>query len=554
MSRKIVIAGGTAGGASAAAKARRQDENADIIMFERGPYISFANCGLPYFISGDIKERDKLFVQTTDVFKNRFNVESKINCEVISINRLNKEVDVLDLTKGKVFKERYDNLILATGANPIMPPIIGIDAKNVFKLQSIPDMDEIVEYLNTRSPKRALVIGGGFIGLELVEALTKRGLKVTIVELLNQLMPSMDADMASFITKHLREKGVSVHLKDGVKALHGEEFIEKAELYSGARIPTDIVIVSIGVRPNVCLAKDARLHIGNTGAVWVNERQETSDPNIYAVGDMTESTHIVTKKKTWIPLATSATKQGRVAGANAAGGNKLFKGVLGTSIVKVMDIAAARTGLSEKEAKALGLDYYVSYTNSPSHANYYPDASALFIKLVVERGNGRLLGAQVVGEKGVDKRIDVFASALYSGLTVMDLEDLDLAYAPPYSSSRDPVVIAGMAASNILREEIESVTPNEVRKRTTSGKSGPQFLDVRTSEEIDEGYISGMKHVPLDNLRGRLGELDRTRGIIVYCRSGLRSYLAARILSQKGFKDVKNMSGGYIAWIHQGNE
>ncbi len=554
MSRKIVIAGGTAGGASAAAKARRQDENADIIMFERGPYISFANCGLPYFISGDIKERDKLFVQTTDVFKNRFNVESKINCEVISINRLNKEVDVLDLTKGKVFKERYDNLILATGANPIMPPIIGIDAKNVFKLQSIPDMDEIVEYLNTRSPKRALVIGGGFIGLELVEALTKRGLKVTIVELLNQLMPSMDADMASFITKHLREKGVSVHLKDGVKALQGEEFIEKAELYSGARIPTDIVIVSIGVRPNVCLAKDARLHIGNTGAVWVNERQETSDPNIYAVGDMTESTHIVTKKKTWIPLATSATKQGRVAGANAAGGNKLFKGVLGTSIVKVMDIAAARTGLSEKEAKALGLDYYVSYTNSPSHANYYPDASALFIKLVVERGNGRLLGAQVVGEKGVDKRIDVFASALYSGLTVMDLEDLDLAYAPPYSSSRDPVVIAGMAASNILREEIESVTPNEVRKRTTSGKSGPQFLDVRTSEEIDEGYISGMKHVPLDNLRGRLGELDRTRGIIVYCRSGLRSYLAARILSQKGFKDVKNMSGGYIAWIHQGNE
>jgi NADPH-dependent 2,4-dienoyl-CoA reductase/sulfur reductase-like enzyme/rhodanese-related sulfurtransferase len=554
MSRKIVIAGGTAGGASAAAKARRQDENADIIMFERGPYISFANCGLPYFISGDIKERDKLFVQTTDVFKNRFNVESKINCEVISINRLNKEVDVLDLTEGKVFKERYDNLILATGANPIMPPIIGIDAKNVFKLQSIPDMDEIVEYLNTRSPKRALVIGGGFIGLELVEALTKRGLKVTIVELLNQLMPSMDADMASFITKHLREKGVSVHLKDGVKALHGEEFIEKAELYSGARIPTDIVIVSIGVRPNVCLAKDARLHIGNTGAVWVNERQETSDPNIYAVGDMTESTHIVTKKKTWIPLATSATKQGRVAGANAAGGNKLFKGVLGTSIVKVMDIAAARTGLSEKEAKALGLDYYVSYTNSPSHANYYPDASALFIKLVVERGNGRLLGAQVVGEKGVDKRIDVFASALYSGLTVMDLEDLDLAYAPPYSSSRDPVVIAGMAASNILREEIESVTPNEVRKRTTSGKSGPQFLDVRTSEEIDEGYISGMKHVPLDNLRGRLGELDRTRGIIVYCRSGLRSYLAARILSQKGFKDVKNMSGGYIAWIHQGNE
>jgi len=554
MPRKIVIVGGVAGGASAAAKARRQDENADIVMFEKNPYISFANCGLPYFISGDIKKRDTLFVQTVDAFKNRFNIESKINCEVISIDRLNKEVDVRDLTKGKVFKERYDKLILATGANPIIPPIPGIDAKNVFKLQKISDMDEIVEYLNVRSPKSVLIIGGGNIGLELVEAFAKRGLKVTIAELLNQVMPSMDTDMASFITEHLRERGVSVHLKDGVKALRGEEFVQEIELNSGTRIPTDMAIISIGVRPNIYLARDAGLHIGKTGAVWVNERQETSDPNIYAVGDMTETTHIVTKKNVWIPLATSATKQGRVAGANAAGGNKLFKGVLGTSIVKVMDITAARTGLSEKEAKALGIDYYISYTNSPSHANYYPDASALFIKLVVQRGNGRLLGAQVVGEEGVDKRIDVFASALYSGLTVMDLEDLDLAYSPPYSSARDPVVIAGMAASNILREEIDSVTPNEIREGTASGDSGLQFLDVRTSEEVDEGCISGMKHIPLDDLRGRLGELDGNRGIMVYCRSGLRSYLAARILSQKGFRDVKNMSGGYIAWTHQGNE
>jgi len=554
MPRKIVIVGGVAGGASAAAKARRQDENADIVMLERGPYISFANCGLPYFISGDIKERDKLFVQTVDTFKNRFNVESKINCEVISIDRANKEVAVRDLTNRKVFKERYDKLILATGANPIVPPIPGIDAKNIFKLQNISDMDEIMEYLNARSPKSILIIGGGSIGLELVEAFAKRGLKVTIAELLDQVMPSMDTDMASFITEHLRERGVSVHLKDGVKALRGEEFVQEIELNSGARIPTDMAIISIGVRPNIYLARDAGLHIGKTGAVWVNERQETSDHNIYAVGDVTETTHIVTKKKVWIPLATSATKQGRVAGANAAGGNKLFKGVLGTSIVKVMDITAARTGLSEKEAKALGIDYYISYTNSPSHANYYPYASALFIKLVVERGDGMLLGAQVVGEEGVDKRIDVFASALYSGLTVMDLEDLDLAYSPPYSSARDPAVIAGMAASNILREEIESVTPNEVRKGTDSGNSGLQFLDVRTSEEVDEGCISSMKHIPLDDLRGRLGELDRTREIMVYCRSGLRSYLAARILSQKGFRDVKNMSGGYIAWTHQGNE
>lgn len=554
MPRKIVIVGGVAGGASAAAKARRQDENADIVMLERGPYISFANCGLPYFISGDIKERDKLFVQTADVFKNRFHVESKINCKVVSIDRANKEVAVRDLINGKVFKERYDKLILATGANPIMPPIPGIDAKNVFKLQNISDMDEIVEYLNVRSPKSIFIIGGGSIGLELVEAFAKRGLKVTIAEFLSQVMPSMDTDMASFITEHLRERGISVHLKDGVKALRGEEFVQEVELNSGTRIPTDMAIVSIGVRPNIYLARDAGLHIGKTGAVWVNERQETSDPNIYAAGDMTETTHIMTKKKVWIPLATSASKQGRVAGANAAGGNKLFKGVLGTSIVKVMDITAAKTGLSEKEAKVLGIDYYISYTNSPSHANYYPDASALFIKLVVERGNGRLLGAQVVGKEGVDKRIDVFASALYSGLTVMDLEDLDLAYSPPYSSARDPVVIAGMTASNILREEVESVTPNEVRERAASGNSGLQFLDVRTSEEVDEGCISGMKHIPLDALRGRLGELDRTRGIIVYCRSGLRSYLAARILSQKGFSDVKNMSGGYIAWTHQGNE
>lgn len=554
MPRKIVIVGGVAGGASAAAKARRQDENADIVMFEKNPYISFANCGLPYFISGDIRERGRLFVQTVDAFKNRFNIESKINCEVISIDRANKEVAVRDLTNGKVFKERYDKLILATGATPIVPPIPGIDAKNVFKLQNISDMDEIVEYLNARSPKSILIIGGGSIGLELVEAFAKRGLKVTIVELLNQVMPSMDADMASFITEHLKEKGVSVHLKDGVKVLHGEEFVEEAELYSGARIPTDMVIVSVGVRPNTCLTKDAGLHIGKTGAVWVNERQETSDPNIYAVGDMTETTHIVTKKKVWIPLATSAVRQGRVAGANAAGGNKVFKGVLGTSIVKVMDITVARTGLSEKEAKALGLDYYVSYSNSPSHANYYPGASQLFIKLVVAGGNGRLLGAQVMGKEGVDKRIDVFASALYSELTVMDLEDLDLAYSPPYSSARDPAAIAGMAASNILREEVESVTPSEVRERIASGNSGLQFLDVRTSEEVDEGYISGMKHIPLDSLRSRLEELDRTRGIVVYCRYGLRSYLATRILSQRGFRNVKNMSGGYIAWTHQCNE
>ena len=554
MPRKIVIVGGVAGGASAAAKARRQDENADIVMFEKGPYISFANCGLPYFISGDIKEREKLFVQTVDGFKKRFNVEPKVTCEVVSIDRANKEVAVRDLINGKVFKERYDKLILATGATPIVPPIPSIDAKNVFKLQNISDMDEIVEYLNARSPKSVLIIGGGGVGLELVEAFAKRGLKVTIAELLNQVVPSMDIDMASFITEHLKEKGISVHLKDGVKALHGEEFVQEIELNSGTRIPTDMVIVSIGVRPNIYLARDAGLHIGKTGAVWVNERQETSDPNIYAVGDMTESTHIVTKKRAWIPLATSATKQGRVAGANAAGGNKVFKGVLGTSIVRVMNITAARTGLSEKEAKALGTDYYVSYSNSPSHANYYPDASALFIKLVVERGNGRLLGAQVVGEEGVDKRIDVFASALYSGLTVMDLEDLDLAYSPPYSSARDPVVIAGMAASNILREETESVTPNEVRERIASGNSGLQFLDVRTGEEVDEGYISDMKHIPLDDLRGRMDELDRIREIIVYCKSGLRSYLATRILSQRGFRDVKNMSGGYIIWTHQGEE
>lgn len=555
MAKKIAIVGGVAGGASAAAKARRQNEHAEIVMFEKGPYISFASCGLPYFISGDINKRDRLLVQSISSFEKGFQVEAKVNHEVTSVDRLGRRLEVEDLTTGRTFTAPYDKLILATGANAIMPPPVArVTAENIFELQNIPDMDRVVEYLETKSPRRVLIIGGGVIGLELAEAFTKRGIQVAMVELLNQVMPPMDADMAAFITEELREGGVDVHVKDGVKQLHGNKLIEEVELNSGRKLPTDMVMVSAGVRPNINLAQQAGLRIGETGAVWVNERQETSDPDIYAVGDIAEATHVVTGRKVWIPLATTAVKQGRVAGANAAGGYKVFRGVLGTSIVKIMDITAAKTGLAEKEAQSLGLDHYVSYTCSLSHAGYYPRASELCIKLTVDRRNGKLLGAQVVGGQGVDKRIDVFSSAIYSGSTVMDLEDLDLAYSPPYSNARDPVIIAGMAASNILREETESVTPSEVKERIASGNSGLQFLDVRTSEEVDEGCISGMKHIPLDDLRARLEELDRTRGIMVYCRSGLRSYLAARILSQRGFRDVKNMSGGYIAWAHQGNE
>jgi NADPH-dependent 2,4-dienoyl-CoA reductase/sulfur reductase-like enzyme/rhodanese-related sulfurtransferase len=553
MEKKIVVVGGVAGGASAAAKARRQDEFCKIIIFEKGAYISFANCGLPYYISGEIAKRESLLLHTPESFKTRHNIEVKPNHEVLKIIRGKKCIQVKDLASGKEFEEKYDKLILATGALPIIPTLPGIQARNCFSLRSIPDTDNIFQYLAHNSVTQGAIVGGGYIGLEMAEALLARGFKVTVIEKADQLLLPMDKEMSQPIVSHLREKGVALILKDGVKEflLNKQDCVQEIVLDSGRKIPTEIVVSSIGIKPDTLLAKDAALKIGPTGAIEVNECMETSDPDIYAVGDCTESTHLVTGKKVWIALAGPANKQGRVAGANAAGGNKTMKGVLGTAIVKVCDLVAARTGLNEREAQQAGLNYYCSYTHGEDHAGYYPGAQPLTIKLIVEKGTGRLLGAQVTGRGGVDKRIDILSTAIYSRFTISDLENLDLAYAPQFGSARDPVITAGFVAQNILQDEVAALTSKELMEEIEAGKK-VGIIDVRTPREHAESSISGSTLIPIDELRSRLDELpsQKEEELILHCGSGLRSYLAYRVLKAYGFTQVKNLSGGITSWRH----
>lgn len=551
--RKIVVVGGVAGGASAAAKARRQDEFAQIIIFEKGPYISFANCGLPYYISGEITRRENLLLQTPESFKTRYNIDVKPNHEVLKLMRGEKRIVVKDLGSGREFEESYDKLILAPGALPIIPPLPGIKARNIFPLRSIPDMDNIQQYLNSNALTQAVVVGGGYIGLEMAEALLARGLMVMVVERAAQLLPPMDKEMTQPILSHLREKGVEVILKDGVKEflLDKDGMAQEVVLDSGRTVPLQMAILSIGIRPDVQLAREASLKIGATGAIEVNERMETSDPDIYAVGDCVESIHLVTDKKVWIALGGPANKQGRIAGANAAGGHKTMKGVLGTAIVKVCDLVAARTGLNERETHQAGLDYYCSYTHADDHASYYPGAKRLTIKLIVEKKTGRLLGGQVVGGGGVDKRIDILATALHAQLTVEDLENLDLAYAPQFGSARDPVIVAGFVARNILQDEVAAITSQEVFRDKEAGRE-IQVLDVRTPKEYAAAAIPGSILVPIDELRSRLEDLvnQKKQEMVVHCGTGLRSYLACRILQAHGFTKIKNLSGGITTWKH----
>ena len=547
MSRRIVIVGGVAGGASAAAKARRTDESAQIVMFERGPYVSFANCGLPYYVSGKISRRDSLLLQTPERFRERFRIEAKCLHEVLRIDRQKKVVEVRDLASGRLFEEPYDALILAPGAGAIVPPLPGIAARNIFTVKTVPDTDKIRAYLDEKHPRRGVVVGAGFIGIETVEALRERGLEVTLVELLDRVLPPFDKDMAAFVAKHLEEKGIRVILGDGIKAFHGGDVASEVELVSGDRISTDIVILSIGVRPEIKLAREAGLDIGKAGGISVNEKMQTSDPDIYAAGDAVEVVQLVTGKKTRMPLAGPANKQGRVAGANAAGGHLVFPRALGTAIVGSLGITAAKTGLSEEEAKREGLSFYTSYTHSLDHAGYYPGAALLAIKLIVEKDTGRLLGAQVVGEKGVDKRIDVLATALYARLRVEDLEDLDLAYAPQFSSAKDPVVMAGFVAGNISREEMEIITWDQLEQLRQANRH-VQLIDVRTPSEYSRGHIPGSRLIPIDSFRDQLTQLDPEKETVVYCGVGFRAYLVYKILKAYGFTRVKNLSGGFRTW------
>ncbi|MFP4662244.1 MAG: CoA-disulfide reductase [Halanaerobiales bacterium] len=541
MSKKTVIVGGVAGGASTAARLRRLDEDAEIVMFEKGDYISFANCGLPYHIGEIIEERSKLLVQTPESMESRFNISVQVKKEVVSIDRNNKEVTVKDLENDKTYKESYDYLVLSPGAEPFKPPIKGVNNDNVFTLRTIPDTDLIKGYVDNKNPAKALVIGGGYIGLEMAHNLAERGIEVSLAEMLDQVLNPVDYEMASMVHNHLRSKGVKLYLGDGVSCIEKKGNATIVTLQSGKQIETDLVIMSIGVRPSTTLAEEAGLEIGTSGGIKVNEYLQTNDENIYAIGDAIEVKDFINGNPAVIPLAGPANKQGRIAAGNIAGRKEKYQSTQGTAIAKVFDMTVATTGNNEKQLKNTGIDYQVSYTDSNNHAGYYPGAKPMFIKIIFTPDKGRLLGAQIVGYEGVDKRIDLFATAVRHELTIFDLQELELAYAPPYGSAKDPVNMAAYAAGNILKGLVEPIYWNEIDRLNED----VLFLDVREPIEVSFGKIDDSINIPLNSLRDRMNELDKNKEIVVYCAVGLRGYIACRILSENGYENVKNLSGGY---------
>lgn len=554
MPRKVVIVGGVAAGASAATKARREDEFAEIVLLEKGPYVSFANCGLPYYISGEIESRDKLIVTTPQMLEKRFNIKVLLRHEALGIDTNRHTVEVKDLEKNQLKELSYSSLILAPGAASIVPPFPGKDAPNFFQLRTIPDADTLYDFLSLEKPKRALVVGGGFIGLECLEAFMRRGLEVTLVEKLPHVLPNLDEDMAAYVEEGIRGLGARLILGKGVQAFERDDGgkIVKAFLEDGEAIECDLVLLAIGVRPDIRLAKEAGIEIGETGAIRVNDRMETSIPGIFAAGDAVESLNLVTGKPGWFALAGPANQQGRVAGANAVGKDLRFKGTLGTFIVRVGKTVAAKTGLSEKEARKEGIEVAKVLIHPRHHAGYYPGAKPLHMKVLAEKGTGRLLGAQVVGEEGVDKRIDVIATALFFGGRIQDLGDLSLAYAPPFGAARDPVNQAGLVGSHLVEGEMEVYDPlRAVKGKEDNPGSERVFLDVREPKEFQAGHIPGAWNVPLSSLRqnlDHLGEILKDKEAILYCSVGYRSYLAYRALKSRGFQKLKELLGGIISY------
>ncbi len=542
---KVVIVGGVAGGASCAARLRRLDESAEIIMIEKGPYISFANCGLPYHVGGVIEKREKLLLQTPESFNARFHVDVRVNSEVKSIDRANKTVSVV--RDGHAYDESYDVLVLSPGSTPIVPNIPGADSDKVKPLWNIPDMDAIIALMNQSEAKTAVVVGGGFIGIEMAENLKHAGLSVTLVEMLDQVMAPVDYEMAQILHKHLVDNGVTLALGERV-----ERFDETATgvtvVTDKHSIPADIVILAIGVRPNSSLAIDSDLKTNERGGIVVDEHLKTSDENIYAVGDAIEVENFVTREKTMIPLAGPANRMGRMAADNICGMKRKYKGTLGSSVAKVFDMTVASTGLNEKQLKSAGKnlheDFGVIIIHPLSHAGYYPGGMPLTLKLLFSKPDGRVLGAQAVGYKGVEKRIDVVASAMHFNATVYDLEELELCYAPPFSSAKDPVNMAGYSADNILSGVLKNITFGELKALG----SDAVFIDVRTSAEVSMGAIPGSINIPVDSFREKMQTLDKNKTYIVYCAVGIRAYIAARLMSQNGFKDVRNLAGGYTTY------
>ncbi|AXT72633.1 FAD-dependent oxidoreductase [Vibrio sp. dhg] len=557
---KILIVGGVAGGASAAARARRLSEDAEIIMFERGPFVSFANCGLPYHIGGDIQERSKLLLQTPESFLARFNVDVRVMNEVVSVNRQDKTIVVKNLIDGSEYEEAYDFLLLSPGAGPIVPPIPGLDNHLTHSLRNIPDMDRIIETIQMNKPEHATVVGGGFIGLEMMEAFHQLGIKTSLIEMADQVMTPVDREMAGFAHAEIRDKGID--LKLGV-ALESVQFVpnehvasfdsgesEKHQhlegeleltLNNGEKLTTDILIMAIGVRPETKLAQEAGLEIGALGGISTNEYMQTSDPSIYAVGDAVEEKDFVTGEPTLVPLAGPANRQGRMAADNMLGRSETYQGTQGTAICKIFDLAVASTGKNEKQLKRAGIDYDKVYVHTASHASYYPGAEVVSFKMLFDPKSGKILGAQAVGKDGIDKRIDVMAVAQRAGMTVEQLQHLELTYAPPYGSAKDVINQAAFVANNIIKGDATAIHYDEMDSLTDD----QVLLDVRNPGELESvGFIKDAINIPVDQLRHRMDELPKDKEIVIYCQVGLRGNVAYRQLVNNGFK-ARNLIGGY---------
>ncbi len=547
---KIVIVGGVAGGATAAARIRRLDENAEIIIFERSGYISYANCGLPYYIGGVIEDKDDLTLQTSEGFYRRFKIVAKVNHEVTDIDVKNKTVSVTDLTSGTNFTESYDKLILSPGAKPILPDFYA-ENERVFTLRTVEDTLKIRAFVEEKQPKTALVIGGGFIGLEMAENLAGLRIKTTIIQRSNHLLPTVDCDMASFIHANFRHHGVKLLLNTNTNKISFIGDQVSLETDNGDKLSADMVVVAVGVTPENTLAKKAGLELGTKGAIKVNTKMQTSMPDIYAVGDAIQVKHFITGQDAVISLAGPANKQGRIVADNICGLNSEYKGSQGSSVIKLFDMTVATTGINEQQAKANGIEYEKVILTQNSHAGYYPNATAMTLKLIFEKVSYKILGAQIVGYDGVDKRIDVIATAMRAGLKADELKDLDLAYAPPYSSAKDPVNMVGFVVGNIKNGIVKHFYYEDIP--ALREREDVILLDTRTPFEYMRGHADGFVHIPLDDLRERLGELDKTKKIYVMCQSGLRSYLATRILMQNGF-DAFNFAGGYRLYSSIKNE
>ncbi len=557
---KILIVGGVAGGASAAARARRLSEDAEIIMFERGPFVSFANCGLPYHIGGDIQERSKLLLQTPESFLARFNVDVRVMNEVVSVNRQAKTVTVKNLLDGSEYEESYDFLLLSPGAGPIVPPIPGLDNPLTHSLRNIPDMDRIIETIQMNKPEHATVVGGGFIGLEMMEAFHQLGIKTSLIEMADQVMTPVDREMAGFAHAEIRDKGIDLKLGvalESVKFVPNEHIANvdagesekhqhlegelELSLNNGEKLTTDILIMAIGVRPEIKLAKEAGLEIGALGGIYTNEYMQTSDPSIYAVGDAVEEKDFVTGEQTLVPLAGPANRQGRMAADNMLGRSETYQGTQGTAICKIFDLAVASTGKNEKQLQRAGIDYEKVYVHTASHASYYPGAEIVSFKMLFDPKSGKIFGAQAVGKDGVDKRIDVMAVAQRAGMTVEQLQHLELTYAPPYGSAKDVINQAAFVANNIINGDASAIHYNEM----DSLSEEQVLLDVRNPGELENvGFIKDAINIPVDQLRHRMDELPKDKEIVIYCQVGLRGNVAYRQLVNNGFK-ARNLIGGY---------